>query len=152
MFLSNDICLKDFNLSSLWHYLCPLCLSPPNASGSSVPSIHLKPSPSICNAHLPVYFRLSITQVLDLLLLSLAHASSLPPSLDVFSSHQLSLKVKSTPKYERQYSAGSVVSHGTVGSLEEPIAIEEPENLSVPLPHGWGQNIDHKTGRPYFEK
>ena len=93
-------------------------------------------------------------QALYLLLLSHTFSVCLSVSLspDVFSSHQLSLKVKSTPKYKRQHSAGSVDSHGAVGSPDESIVIEEPENFSGLLPHGWGQNIDHKTGRPYFEK
>ena len=29
---------------------------------------------------------------------------------------------------------------------------EIPDDKDIPLPEGWTRKVDHKTGRPYFEK
>ena len=41
-------------------------------------------------------------------------------------------------------------SSGSRSSLNE--VLPEPPTHTGPLPSGWGQKVDHRTGRPYFEK
>ena len=38
------------------------------------------------------------------------------------------------------------------GSKLEEVDLPEAPLHSGPLPQGWAQKTDHKTGRPYFEK
>ena len=63
--------------------------------------------------------------------------------VDIFSGSSLNERVTETAS---SYSAPNM-THEKVAAAQ----LEEDEKLG-PLPPGWARKVDHKTGRPYYEK